>query len=85
MTDENESIVTRMANHDNSEERRYLREGPRLCLTWSWFWLTWGLGLNFSVDPHGEERCSAWLLLGPLCVEALWRKPLTSTGQRGER
>ena len=71
-------IVERMANHDSNEERRYLREGPRLHLTWSWLWLNWGLGPNLSHDPHGEERWAAWFVLGPLCIEAYW---LTERGE----
>lgn len=68
-----EHLIERLANHDSNEERRYLREGRRLNVTWSWLWLNWGFGPNVSFDPYGDEKWSAWICVGPLCVEAYWR------------
>lgn len=67
------SLLQRMADHDASEERRYLREGGRLNLTWSWLWLTPLVGIGATTDPGSDEAWSLWVSVGPLTVEAYWR------------
>lgn len=80
------STLRRMADHDANEERRYLIEGKRFYLTWSWIWLAPMLGVGANYDPYaapnwnGNEVASVWLHLGPLTVEAYWTRVPSPAG-----
>lgn len=65
-------LIEAMANHDNNEERRYLREGKRLNVAWGWLWLDWGLGPWWSYSPYDSERWSTGVIVGPLSIEFFW-------------
>ena len=62
-------LLDRAADHDANEERRYLHEGCRWNLTWSWLWTNLSLGAGVDYERYGDESLSLWGHLGPVTVE----------------
>jgi hypothetical protein len=62
-------LIDAAADHDSNEERRYLAEGRRWALTWSWLWTNFSVGAGVDYERWGGESVSVWIHLGPVTVE----------------
>ena len=67
-------LLDMAANHDSNEERRYIRTGEHLNITWSWLWTNWAFGGGADYERHGQEPFSTWAHLGPFTLELYWRR-----------